>query len=566
MGVLPGALAGVQLAGLLFFLNPHLELTTGNLVRTAVVYGGVLGMVGLALQLPWTWRHKGRAGRLLPWALTVALGLAAVSQWTHASRFAFYLPPGINDRLIKAALMLSMGTLILFYTALLHSLHGRRYGLRSRIGFVLVCLLSVMVVVERRAAFKPEEDRQRPVALQLLSEEPRARLLVVGVEGMTLNAVLPLAEQGRMPFLASVLRSGAMVRLAALDPNRRLPAWTTLAVGKQPFRHQILTTQIFPVPILGPATELRLLPAGIGFRWWGLLGGEARLVQRPDQKASPLWQILARLGLRSGVVGWPAPQPVLEETQFGLSEAFFFGASGKEHARPETLSERARLFRVPARELAPAVLNRFGGDLPGSVEQALVQDAWRESLSLFLLEQEPRPQALFVTLPGLATVSREFLGGFETAQLEGGEGEEVRRAAELVEEYYSQVDTYLGELWARAGEGVLLAVVSPAGFSKPSFARDLLGLFRGADPQRGSMAGAPDGALFLLGEGVRPGARVDDGSIVDVVPTLLYALGYPIARDLEGRALASVLDPAWRSSQPLTFVPTYEGLPPPSGN
>ena len=563
---MPGILAGTQLAGLLFFLNPHLRFTAGSLIRTAIVYGGVLGVAGLAVQLPWTWwdRRRRRAGRLLPWALTVVLGLAAASQWTHASRFAFYLPPGINSRLIKAALLLSVGTLILFYTALLHSLNGRRYGLRSRAGFVLVCVASVLVTAERRAAFQPKDERQRPVALRFRGEEPRARLLVIGVEGMTLNAVLPLAEQGRMPFLASVLRSGATVRLASLTPNRRLPAWTTLAAGKYPYRHQILTTRVFPVPALGPGTELRLLPAGVGFRRWGLLGAQSRLVRREDQQASPLWQTLARLGLRCGVVGWPAPQPIPDEIQLGLSEAFFFGASGESHARPATLEERARLFRLPVRELAPAVLGRFGSDLPETVEKALVQDAWRESLSLFLLEQEPRPQALFVALPGLAAVSREFFGGFETAQLEGGEGADVRRAAELVAEYYSQVDAYLGEMWSRAGDGALLAVVSPAGFSKPPVARRLLGLLAGADAQRGSMVEAPDGALFLLGAGVRPGTRVDDGSIVDLVPTLLYALGYPIARDLEGRALASVLDPAWRSSQPLTFVPSYETLPAPS--
>ena len=60
-------------------------------------------------------------GRLL----TVALAGSALLDWTHASYYAYYLPPGINERLIKTALWLSLGALISFYTALLHALHHR---------------------------------------------------------------------------------------------------------------------------------------------------------------------------------------------------------------------------------------------------------------------------------------------------------------------------------------------------------------------------------------------------------------------------------------------------------
>ena len=124
-GFAPGALAGAQLAGLIFFLNPRLPFAFGPVLRGCLVYGALVGLASLALHLPFTWGRPRRARRALPWSLTAALAASALLDWTQRYYYAYYLPPGINDRLIKTALWLSLGTLIAFYTALLHTLHSR---------------------------------------------------------------------------------------------------------------------------------------------------------------------------------------------------------------------------------------------------------------------------------------------------------------------------------------------------------------------------------------------------------------------------------------------------------
>ena len=63
----------------------------------------VLGLGSLLVLSLYCWRTAGRALRVLPWAITVVLALAAVVDWFQASALAFYTPPGINIRLIKAA-------------------------------------------------------------------------------------------------------------------------------------------------------------------------------------------------------------------------------------------------------------------------------------------------------------------------------------------------------------------------------------------------------------------------------------------------------------------------------
>ena len=558
LGFLPGALLGLHLALLLFFLNPELPIRGNPPLGLAVFYGTLLGLGGAASLLVLSGGNRRRARRLVPWGFTLSVTLAALLCGSHASKFAFYLPPGINSRLIKAGVLLGAAALILFYTSLLHSFNGRPYGPRSRIGIVLLCLVSVYVMAERRLAYRPG-----PVPIRASIPPPPAeppRLLVVGIEGATLDALLPLAEQGRIPFLAEILRSGSAGRLTPLVPHRRVAAWATLATGKWPYRHGI--TDPRRIRLAPPMTEveLQLLPSGLGFAHWGLLGARRRPVRSGDQKALDLWQILARQGMESGIVGWPAPTPMSAEARFALADDFFAAWQSSEMARPDGVAEQARLFRVDLEDLDPVVLGRFGDDPPRAVQEALAADSWRQGLSLFLLEQQPSTRALFVNLPGLATVSKLYAGGFGATQFEGSEEPRDQRAAELLAVYYGEVDALVKELWERSGGEGLLAVVSPTGFARPGGLRRLQGRILGEDAQAGTMAGAPEGVLLLYGDRVTPENRFTDASTVDLVPTLLYGLGYPVARDLDGKVLTSAFDAPWRQQRPLAFVPTYENL------
>lgn len=54
----------------------------------------------------------------------------------------------------------------------------------------------------------------------------------------------------------------------------------------------------------------------------------------------------------------------------------------------------------------------------------------------------------------------------------------------------------------------------------------------------------PNGLFVLHGPGVRPGQWLEDARIVDLAPTLLHALGLPIATAMDGRALADAFEPA----------------------
>lgn len=556
---------GVHLAGLLFFLNPGLPFTAGPVLRGAVLYGSLLGLASLALHLPFTWpftwpfrRRPRRALRILPWGLTAALAVAAILDWTHASYYAYYLPRGINDQLIKTALWLSLGALIAFYTALLHSLHRRRYGWRSRWGLTLVALLSVYAMVERRAAFQPRPvPVPRPAAVE---GGQRPRLWVIGLESATLDAILPLASQGRLPFLASVQQNGAFGRLGSLSPTLRDALWTTLATGKFPSKHGVTGRRPYPADFLAPGGRFRLLPTGLSFRRWGTLGEGSLPSPSHPRKALALWEILPRLGVPAGIVGWPAAEPASGEAVFALSDHYFRGRPEAGTAWPADLFDRGLLFRPSSRDLEASLQGRFGPHPPRPLLDAFGNDAWREALGLSLAEQAPQVEAVFLLLPGLREVSRESFGGFSRVQFEGDQGRAARAAAERVALYYAQLDAFLAEVWSREKGPRLLAVVSAYGASpQGGWPR----LWKGMAPNGGlggDLTDAPDGVLLLYGDGIRPGALITGARLEDLAPTLLYGLGFPVARDLDGQVLTSVFDKPFLARNPLTFFPSYEGL------
>ncbi len=121
-------------------------------------------------------------------------------------------------------------------------------------------------------------------------------------------------------------------------------------------------------------------------------------------------------------------------------------------------------------------------------------------------------------------------------------------------------ERWVGELEREMRPGDVLLVVSGHGLAPSPLWRRLVGALTGAEADAASHAGAPPGVLVAVGEGIEPGSTVRDASVVDVAPTILYLLGLPVARDMEGRVLTELVTPDFADANPLTFIPSYESL------
>ncbi|HUO86578.1 MAG TPA: alkaline phosphatase family protein, partial [Thermoanaerobaculia bacterium] len=394
----------------------------------------------------------------------------------------------------------------------------------------------------------------------LVEAENRPRLLVVGLEGATHDALLPLAGQGRLPFLAAVLEGGANARLGSISPFSRQALWSTLATGKYPYKHGLLADTEVPAPLLGRGAVLEVLPAGLAFGSWGTFGRRPVPVDGTKRRVMALWEVLPRLGVESGVVGWPASHPPPAETVFALSDRYFLDPATPGAVRPSAIASRARLFRLRAEEVELPAATTGDERLPIAIGRALADDLWRQSVSSLLLQQHRGLEALFVELDGLGMVSQSDLGGYAAAQFEGAQGSEYQRSARRIAAYYAHLDLFLSRLWERTPPPKLLAVVSPYGAAPPEGWRRV---WREVGPGRavgGEFTGSPDGVLLLYGEGVQAGVLLTGAELVDIVPTLVYGLGLPVARDLDGKVLTAAFRSDFLARHPLTFLPSYETL------
>ncbi|MEO8276508.1 MAG: alkaline phosphatase family protein [Thermoanaerobaculia bacterium] len=569
--LLPALFAGFHLAGLVFFLNPLLPVEFSGYLAATLRLALLLAPFSLAAHALGTRLKNARTRRLLPWSVTVVLGAAALGNWVHASHYSFYLPPGINANLIRTALWLSLAAIFAFYTSLLHTVNHRAYGGKSLLLLFTVVAGSIYVVVERRASFQPPAspgiqatsglsgsaaigslDSAPTVAgaasiagVAAISGAARPHLLVVGLEGATLDVLLPLARQGRLPFFATLFDSGSYSRLESFPPVRPLALWASLATGKLPFRHALAGPTLLDAPWLAPPAELRLLPLGFFALDLDRLLGTHRPARRADREGHTVWEILGRLGRTTAVLG--AQEPLLSVLPSGAeaSSEFFRGAPGAAPAFPVSFAGRLELLRGAA----------AGGD------PASAQDRWRLAVATSLLGDADAPEVLFLDLPGLLDVELATLGGFHSAEMAGSRAAVDRRAANTLIDYLGFLDGSLAQLWEKLPEPRFLAVVSAYGVAPPEGLRRAVGEVWRAKRVSGTFAGSPDGALILRGSGIRAGEGLATARIVDLVPTLLYVTHLPIARDFDGRVLTEAFDPAFLQSVPLTFLPSYEDLP-----
>ena len=111
-------------------------------------------------------------------------------------------------------------------------------------------------------------------------------LLIVGLDGATLDLVEPWATDGTLPNLAQLLREGAWGPLGSTVPPATLPGWTTFMTGVNPGRHGV-----FDFTRRDPGDY------------------QVRFVNATFRKAQTVWRLLSDADRRVSVLGLPGTYP-----------------------------------------------------------------------------------------------------------------------------------------------------------------------------------------------------------------------------------------------------------------
>jgi arylsulfatase A-like enzyme len=120
--------------------------------------------------------------------------------------------------------------------------------------------------------------------------------------------------------------------------------------------------------------------------------------------------------------------------------------------------------------------------------------------------------------------------------------------ARVVTPVYRLMDTIVGKYMGRMDDRTLLIVCSDHGFD--FFRRGYAHAHRTMSP--------PDGVLFLAGPGVKKGSRIEKATLFDIAPTILHAMGQPLASDMDGTVLRAAFDESHLRRHPPTTIASYE--------
>lgn len=393
---------------------------------------------------------------------------------------------------------------------------------------------------------------------------PKPKVIFVGVDGATWTVLGPLLERGELPAFRRLMEEGAsMPRFETISSTLSPVVWTTVATGARPEEHGVLSfTSQLPNGDLIPVTS------------------NAR-------KRRAIWELATRKGVSVGVLGWWASWPAEEVNGYVVSD----------HANPafsELLSADRKYWTADQDVLGKLEKDFFPLDLAPTLQRhwiardafpyddlrrrgrftdeqmaVLRQAPWNERdvyswLKTFYRVDYPLfRSALDLMRERPTDLQMLYLRGPDPVQHYGWDLVEpgrfavqppnLRRDQGIVEGVYRYVDTFLGEILDAKHPDAWIVVASDHGSEPHPQSMDPGAVL----PRPGEHGPEAKGVLFIAGPGVRRGYRIERASPYDLMPTLAWLAGLPVAADLPGRPLTEAFDEAFVRSLPVLGVPTY---------
>jgi predicted AlkP superfamily phosphohydrolase/phosphomutase len=579
---LAASLFAVDVVLLTLFLNPEARLAQDAtalfraLLLPYLAFGtALLTLLALAWVALRGWPRAPRpALQGLPWftpMALVAVASAAALYWLNLLSYRHSIPAELVRAVAASSVALTASALVLLavqFDAILFPLRGRAAAA------ALVVLASASAVIVPLALRPPRAPAPVPVPLATESIPPARRIILIGIDGMGPDQVRDGISRGALPVLAQALRRGVYGPLATLRPTEGPPIWTTILTGRLPRDHGIKSFTTYR--LAGSASTFELLPKG------ALVGvlERAGLVSRSpvtssSRKRRALWDILNAFGIQAGTVRVWGTHPPQNVQGFMLSPYFHLLRHDKVRAgealHPAELLPEAAARGVEAEDVDRALVSRFvdlQAQVPGDVapwrrelvERALVPDITYERAGA-VLRQAYDPPFVVTCYQGMDVVGHAFTRFAKPERFGDVSGPEVRRYGAVVDRYAALLSERVGEAAAALRPGDILLVVSGYGMEPARLWRRALSAVSGNRPApSGTHAAAPDGFLLAIGDGVKPGGLLHSASVLDVAPTILYLMGLPVARDMEGRVLTEMVDEEFARAHPLSFIPSYESL------
>ncbi len=271
-----------------------------------------------------------------------------------------------------------------------------------------------------------------------MSNEAARRVMIIGLDGATLDLIRPWAEAGILPTFKRLIQNGASGPLRSTMPPLTPTAWSSFMTGVNPGKHGV-------------------------FEFYANRedSGRSMLVQSGRRQAPSFWQLAGQEGKRVIVYNVPVTYPP-ERVNGVMVTGLMTPPGAKDACYPPELQPELENI-VPHLGFSRHRVFRQGHE--DELVRELLQDhAKNFKILRYLMDRNPWDLLVMVFQ------HTDTMGHFMWRHMEekgAGLPKSMREvAANAMQECYRDVDAKLGELIREVGEGAYLFVVSDHGHGR----------------------------------------------------------------------------------------------------
>jgi len=368
------------------------------------------------------------------------------------------------------------------------------------------------------------------------------RLLLVGWDAADWKLLHPLIDAGKMPALRGVVEGGTSGSMLCSQPLIPAAQWTSLVTGKRAWQHRVCHQAELDAQIK------RAVPASAAHR-----------------QSAALWEILARCGRKSLVVGWPVTHSSHGERVTIVSNRFAEPTTGPGIKPwppaiagtywPDQLGTKLDRLRVSPEDIQAEVISHYVPDWKnldqkrdrrlGHLRVFLATDLSHHAAMMELLKVGDWDFAA-INYPALGAITAMFLP-FLAPRRDWVSEQEFQLYQQTIPSAYLILDRLLRSLIEALGKETAIILTSAHGVNLHLPPRPL----RPADNE---LWKSPYGVLAACGPRFGRDTLVLGATAQDLTPTILTWFGLPIGEDMEGRVLVE----AFATVPEVTRVESWE--------
>lgn len=356
----------------------------------------------------------------------------------------------------------------------------------------------------------------------------KIKVLLIGLDGASWNVIEPLLQQNKLPNIKNLIDRGCNGDLETHDSIKTLSEviWTKIATGKTPEKHGI-TAQLMrdeDTGELGPPT-------------------------RNMRRVKAVWNILDEYNKSTVVVGylvtWP-PEEITRGVIISDRTAYVdYPAVGYTYPSLEKLCDslKFKMFKNCKEKIFSQIEK---SEFPGFIRHWDIEmiDNFMAEFSNYLMSKR-NPDFFVLCLLGIDRVSHHFWkymkpDGFEVSN------DQIRRYGDIIKDYYIYCDRVIGDLVNKIDKNTIVVVVSDHGFTA-------------APPDHKGNSGEHfrKGIIIISGKHICH-RKIESASVYDIAPTILYLMGLPVAKDMDGSVLTEAIRDDFLKRHSIKYIESYE--------